>query len=213
MPEQHITDVEVWLLRHGETRAQTGEEMSLDPGLSEEGTRQAFAAGKLLEQMHFDLVLVSPLKRTYQTFMHAVKGGLSHDSAGYDTRLVENIIPGGYLPLLPYPYHTGIQPDKYDAWDQSPEKRIESLRSEIREMPEKGIRRVLLVSHGAFFSDLLASCIVDNCGNKNGSFISRMDNGALSMLKISQDETKFSMLVLWNHQPLKNIFSGEFYAV
>lgn len=93
--------IEVWLLRHGESRAQSGEETGLDTGLSGSGKRQAQAAGAFLKGFSFDLVLVSPLKRAEETFFSAREGGLSCTEACCDSRLIENMPYGGYLPLFP----------------------------------------------------------------------------------------------------------------
>ncbi len=105
MPEENSSGkkagIEVWLLRHGESLAQTGEENGLDTGLSEFGKRQARAAGAFLKDLCFDLVLVSPLKRAEETFFSAREAGLFCTEACCDSRLVENMPCGGYLPLFP----------------------------------------------------------------------------------------------------------------
>lgn len=59
----------VFLLRHGETKgAQEGTYYGrTDHILSENGVRQAQAAGKRLERVKFDAIYVSPLRRCVQT--------------------------------------------------------------------------------------------------------------------------------------------------
>lgn len=205
--------LEVWMLRHGETLAQTGAEYSLDPGLSSKGILQARAAGELLRNTHFDLILLSPLKRCLETYCHAQNTGLRGEELFYDTRIVENALPDTYTSLLPYDFFPGPEEDTHNAWNLSSEKRVVALRGDFAQMFEKNVRRLLLISHGAFLNDFLSSYVTHESNTRNQGFCFRMDNGAISMLNHAFGDAAYSMLVFWNYIPGYDHFSGSFYHV
>lgn len=77
VPWDHVTLPTLWILRHGETEwSRSGQHTGLtDIPLTERGEDQARAAAPKLADVHFDLVLSSPLKRARTT---AALAGFEH---------------------------------------------------------------------------------------------------------------------------------------
>ena len=66
----------VYLIRHAQSRFNVSKlnENYIDERDSEltiNGINQATHLGKILESIHFDIILISPLRRALQTFYHA----------------------------------------------------------------------------------------------------------------------------------------------
>ena len=78
---------QIWLVRHGESKAQSGEDSDgCDPELSDLGRKQAKRLIAPLRDIIFDQILVSPLKRAWQTFEFSLAKGRRVE---YDSRVVE----------------------------------------------------------------------------------------------------------------------------
>lgn len=58
---------ELYLVRHGQSKAQTGEDNGCDPELSEKGLLQAKCLGKRLKSIKFDRIISSSMTRAFQT--------------------------------------------------------------------------------------------------------------------------------------------------
>ena len=91
----------IWLVRHAQSKSQTGEtEDWLDPELSELGIKQAQRLAEPLSKLDLDLVLVSPMKRGWQTYEQAK---IPAGKAEFDSRLIEGNwgAPDAYAGYVP----------------------------------------------------------------------------------------------------------------
>ncbi|OGV53179.1 MAG: hypothetical protein A2017_04675 [Lentisphaerae bacterium GWF2_44_16] len=189
----------IWLVRHAESKAQTGEEQSLDASLSKTGVRQAKRLKKILPEITFDKIYVSPLKRARQTFEHS---GVARKNVFFDSRLVE-IIPGNaYDEFLPYrdiaPYGKA---DKHNAWKKDHFKRLHDFLSDVHKM--KKTENILIVSHAMALSALLKVFIFGLSDELTGtdSRYCLMNNASISVLEIGEKEKKgFDKLLAWNYR-------------
>jgi len=149
----------LWVVRHGQSKAQTGEEEVLNPNLSEVGVEQARSLSSVIGPMQFDHVRLSPLIRAWKTYLLS---GASCDDTAFDSRLVEcTLTPGrnyDYSPLLPYTTPDIGRPDRFNAWNQDPAARIASLVAELKRLPGS---RILLVGHCGIFH-VLRSYLLSN---------------------------------------------------
>ena len=186
--------LDVFVLRHGQSRAQTGEELGKDTGLSEHGRIQAKKAGEILSLSVWDRILCSPLLRAVETLecLHLQE----KDSVGVvkDIRLAEN---------------TGKE-------DDNPGGRAESLLRELSDMAsgEPAVRRVLIISHAMFLSSLLEVFICPSgaeaeheCG-----VYARLGNARLGFLRIPRQTGMMRVVAGWNISPqdLQNSEDGSF---
>jgi broad specificity phosphatase PhoE len=149
------------LVRHGESRANTGELRSHEFGdhaipLSERGQEQARQAGQSIgkEFLTGALAYVSPYKRTRETLQHLLAGaGVEAPDRIYDDpRLRE--VEHGYEPIEPqeklrethgwfyYRFRGGESPA--DCYDRT----SSFLESMMRQVERKKTDRVLIVTHG-----------------------------------------------------------------
>ena len=140
----------IWLVRHGESTAQAQRKHDPDPELSRRGLAQASALHEALQPIHFDHILISPLKRTRRTYELARPRGRR---IAFDSRLIECHFDVDYARLLPYTTPDGdIQPDEHDAWLWPADRRVRSLLDTIDRIEA---RHVLLVAHWGILSLLL----------------------------------------------------------
>lgn len=185
----------IWLFRHGESRAQTGEESWIDPALTEQGRRQAAKTGEHLAGMQFDRICISPLRRARESYEVAQPKGTR---VAFDIRLVECSYGRTYDPLLPYATPAYAVADGEDAWILPACDRVEQL---IRDLRVSRDQSVLLIGHWAFFSMCAAhvlgvSPLVEPFpGQTKTSLL--MDNAALSLLVLDH-ERYGDAIVLWN---------------
>jgi len=152
MTEQHSP--ELWLVRHGETewsrvRKHTGR---TDLPLTPDGESAARALAPRLRDVHFDLVLSSPLRRALTT---AERAGLRPepepdavewdygDYEGVTTKEIRETVPGWRVWRGPVPNGETIEDVARRA-----DSVIRRVRAEARE-------RAILVAHG-HFSRILA---------------------------------------------------------
>lgn len=139
----------VTVVRHGQSRSQTGEEFSIDPNLSELGEEQARSLAKVFAGESFDHICLSPLIRARRTY--ELSGAESEDVA-FDSRIVEcTLTPGSnydYSPLLPYRTPPIARADIHNAWNDEPPARIASLVRHLKALPG---RRILLFGHCGIF--------------------------------------------------------------
>ena len=141
----------IWLIRHGESRAQSGEDRDVrDPELSEKGRDQAVRLKGALAGVRFDRALVSPLRRAWQTFELS---GIDAAEAQYDSRLVEHPWDfDGYAALLPLELPSIAAPDRHAAFDLPTVQRARALVAELGVGEECD---VALFSHWGLLSRLL----------------------------------------------------------
>jgi len=181
----------IWLVRHGQSRSQSGEDPDvLNPALSERGREQARRLAGPLCSLSFNTILVSPLKRTWQTYEYA------QPAAGhveFDSRLIESDwgINRYYESILPVAAPGMVCADRHDAWLVDVAKRSQSLVESLLRAPEE---KILLFGHWGIFNNLLHTFTgMDICGV---SVLAPMDNTAISLLEI--DDQHRRVIRYWN---------------
>ena len=182
--------LDVFFLRHGQSKAQTGEETSLDSGLSESGRIQIGKAAAALKGISFDRILVSPLARAGETAEIIVAG--RPDPVLTDERLTEN---------------TGSLQDH-------PAERAKSLYDELCRLAEKNmVQRILLISHALFCSTFLNGVFGVDSLPLIKPLYARLGNGRMGWLRISRRKDDPDILAGWNFSPqdLQNPQNGSFY--
>jgi broad specificity phosphatase PhoE len=142
--------MDIWFIRHGESKAQTEEEYSFDSNLTELGVQQANRLQSAVAGIDFYHIFISPLRRARQTFECL---NISQNiSCEFDSRLIE-FLPD-YSSLLPYEelpdYAT---PDRYNAWLDNRESGLDDFYRHIKTI-QSG-RPVLIVAHGGVIQYLL----------------------------------------------------------
>jgi len=195
MPEVKEGAARLWLVRHAQSAAQTGEELSIDSGLSALGRQQAARLAEPLGRLHFDAIFLSPLKRTRQTFELS---GATASHIEFNTLLLEDMLEGGYAPILPYgtlPDY-GL-PDTHNAWPRTTLERVDAFLDEIAKIsiskPD-----VLVVSHAMFLNVMLHRLF--GAGIAHGHLNSHPSNASISLFIRSEGSERFDALSLWNFQ-------------
>lgn len=172
--------MELYLVRHGETRSNTGEDDSCDSVLTEKGIMQAEYLGKYLENIHFDKIYSSHLIRAVQTAAAVAKYQQGEPEIIVVPELAERGITSEFVPdkerlekaysklvyaddLINKDFHGDIERSEnvlrrlvFDpAYLNTSETKIKG-ENEIRYNPEK----ILIVAHGG-----LNACILSNLVN------------------------------------------------
>jgi probable phosphoglycerate mutase len=185
---------ELWLARHGETewsRAHRHTGMT-DIPLTDEGIRQAQALGRRLRDVHFDLVLTSPLLRARATAEEAGFDELetSDDLVEFDYGRYEGVT------------FADIQRERpgWNLWrDGCPEGetavQVGARADRVLERVLMVSGRVLVVSHG-HTSRILGARFVGLPAEAGGSLA--LDVASLSMLGYEHDRP---VILFWNERP------------
>lgn len=200
MPKKQNTpsSKKLWLVRHGESKAQTGEQYSFDADLSALGERQSKKLSPFFSKLKFDRIYISPLRRARQTFEIGVPGKCR--KVFFDSRLVEILPSESYSQMLPYEIVPDYaRSDVHNAWLKDPAERIEDFLNEIYGIPGQN---VLAVAHSAILSVLLNVFISSRFGriaNWLDCPYCKMDNAALSLLEIGA-ERKDDKMHFWNRE-------------
>jgi broad specificity phosphatase PhoE len=185
---------ELWVARHGETewsRAHRHTGMT-DIPLTDEGVRQAQALGRRLRDVHFDLVLTSPLLRARTTAEEAGFNELetSDDLVEFDYGRYEGVT------------FDDIQREQpgWNLWrDGCPEGETASqVGARVDRVLDRVLMvsgRVLVVSHG-HTSRILGARFVGLPAEAGGSLA--LDVASLSMLGYEHDRP---VILSWNQSP------------
>ena len=189
---------ELTLLRHAQSKAQTGEQPWLDPDLSEFGQRQARSLNNAFSDRRFKLAVISPLLRTRRTFELA---RIRAERIQFDSRLVEVTLNRGrgydYRTILPYPTPGYGEPDVAEMWTSAAGIRVASLLAELRGRTES----VLLVGHCGIFHVMrlyLSGDPIDGEPVVDESVRSKlMDNAAISTAELGTTP-RGDRIVEWN---------------
>jgi len=184
----------LWLVRHAESRGNTGEESDMDPPLTPTGEEQARTLQRSLGGIRFDRIYLSPLKRTRRTFELSA---LSADHVVFDSRLLEWRPLEAYQELLPYEalpdYALG---DDHDAWVTDFAERIGSFAEEVRALR---FRHVLAVTHGGTACSICNALVGRRPGEQpRPAGMRPMHNTGIGQLCLSEDGAACSV-GMWNH--------------
>ncbi len=186
----------IYLVRHGESLAQTGEckEDDLNPGLSPLGVAQAKRLNPLFEGFFFDRIIISTLQRAIQTYQYA---GPKGNKAVYDSRLIEGDygIADYYLSIkgLSATLPAIAGPDLHNAYLVPPATRVVSLIDDLLASPDKTF---LLFGHFGIFGLLLNYFLGISTDDKIS--LSKMDNTSISLLEVHDDGKR--SIGFWNER-------------
>ena len=183
----------IWLIRHGESKAQTMEQYSFDADLSDLGVAQAEALQEALKdkKITFSEVHISPLRRARQTFEALnIDKNISEaklTQCFFDIRLIEEMPAESYQTLLPYeklPNYAVVINES--EWLDHMSERIEKFCDNLV-MNEKLSGDILIVCHMGVLNHLVRkfqSYCTDKSGNGDYFYF---HNCSYSVLEITDD--------------------------
>ncbi len=189
----------IYVIRHGQSRAQTGEEPWLDPALTEHGIRQAEQLRNAFTGRTFDHIRISPLQRARETFRLS---GASGADVRFDSRLVECTLDRGpgfdYREALPYVTPPLAEPDRADMWNRPSGDRVRSLLDELRSLPGS---EILMFGHCGLFAVLRWQIVGEpverepDFSGENRRFL--IANTAMGVIRLGDSDAE-DRLVAWN---------------
>ncbi len=151
----------IWLVRHGESKAQTMEQYSFDADLSDLGLAQAQALQEVITEknINFTEVYISPLKRARQTFdalnINNCISQCELTKTFFDVRLIEEMPAASYQTLLPYEKLADYAPlINTDEWLEPLSQRIESFCDNLV-MNDALTDNILIVCHMGVLNHLM----------------------------------------------------------
>ena len=183
----------IWLVRHGESKAQTMEQYSFDADLSDWGVAQAKSLQQALNEKNltFREVHISPLRRARQTFEALdIDKNISEaklTKCFFDIRLIEEMSATSYQTLLPYEtlpnYATVINEEE---WLDPLNERIKKFCDNLV-MNEDLCGDILIVCHMGVLSHLVRK-FQSYCASSNESLdYYYFHNCSFSILEITDD--------------------------
>lgn len=182
---------QMWLVRHGESKSQTGEDDDqCNPPLSDRGREQAIRLRDRLADLAFDRTLVSPLMRAWQTFELS---GVDRASAEFDSRVMESEWgnPDFYVPVLPLTVPDSAATDRHLAYGQAVEQRATAVIEEFLEAEEV---RWLVFGHWGVCGRLFAAFV--GADVHDWSLLPSMDNTGISVFEV--DDAGRRWVRYWN---------------
>ena len=182
---------QIWLVRHGQSRSQSAEDADVvDPELSELGRRQAERLVNPLHNLRSDLILISPLRRAWQTYQLS---GIRNGYCKFDSRLIESDwgIDGWYKEILPVKTPGIAEPDDHNAWLEPVEKRVAKL---LADLLKDASRKMVLFGHWGIFNHIFAA--FTGIDRTKTSVSAPMDNTAISLLELDDDQNH--IIRYWN---------------
>ncbi len=181
----------IWLVRHGQSQSQSAEDDDVvDPELSKLGRQQATRLVRPLQDLDLDLILISPLRRAWQTYQLS---GIQNSRCEFDSRLIESDwgITGWYKDIVPVATPELAEPDDHNAWLEPVEKRTANLMADLLKKPDANM---LLFGHWGIFNHIFAEFVgIDRTQN---NVRAPMDNTAISLLELDDNEQR--IIRYWN---------------
>lgn len=172
------------LVRHGQSQEQSGESIDgVNPPLSSLGIRQSLRLKERLAGERFDLALVSPLARAYETYRIAET---SVGEAAFDSRLIEvDFFENWYSHMAGYVPAADLPVRNATGWLIPVEARTQDL---VRELLTIKHERVLLFAHQGIFKQLIGAWL----GLPGDAFMYGviLGNTSLTGLTLSDDGTR-----------------------
>ncbi len=151
----------IWLVRHGESKAQTMEQYSFDADLSSLGLSQAQALQEVITEknINFSEVHISPLRRARQTFealnLDNCISQCKLTTCFFDVRLIEEMPAASYQTLLPYEKLPDYgQLINTDEWLELLPQRIENFCDNLV-MNDALMGNILIVCHMGVLNHLM----------------------------------------------------------
>lgn len=174
--------MKIYLVRHGESESNAkGIIGSLETGLTEKGIAQAKELGEKLskENIPFDVVYCSNMRRGRQTLEEFIKAGLNvNEDKIFTTDLINEIDRKEFEGKPTTEYYaardaSGLDPNEYKCEGGESEMDVRKRAMEFKEMVEKsGFENILVISHGHFLGQLTSIYDIKDIGrNGNGSLL------------------------------------------
>lgn len=184
----------LYLVRHGQSRSQTGEAdpADVDPDLSRRGRQQAIRLRRALRGVEPDLVVVSTLRRAWLTLELS---RITAPSMRFDSRLIESDwgIRGLYAGIRGAPLPALARPDRQHAELRPVRARVRSLLTELLAGRAKTI---VLVGHWGVFGHLFQAFLRIPPAARAG--LNDSDNASVSLLEVAADGSR--RLRYWNER-------------
>lgn len=189
----------IWLVRHGQSKSQTGEDTdTVNPELSSLGEQQAKRLVEPLKDTFFDVILISPLKRAWQTYELSEAKSQHRE---FDSRVVESNwgIEGWYKQILPLNTPNIAKQDSYDAWLKDVEVRSSEFLQDVLNRPES---EYIVFGHWGVFNTIFHIYT-----GSMKTIMAPMHNTGISLLEV--DENKNRIIRFWNeHSHVKDLLDG-----
>jgi broad specificity phosphatase PhoE len=182
---------QIWLVRHAQSKSQTGEDKDgRNPELSDLGRQQAQRLIAPLRKLDLDCILISPLKRAWQTYQFSQ---VHAPCIVFDSRVAESNwgIPDYYLGILPLATPNIAQPDRHHAWLKPAEERAAELVTDLLSQEKE---RILLFGHWGIFVFIFRAFAGIESDEK--ALQATMDNAGISLLEIDHETRRY--LRFWN---------------
>jgi broad specificity phosphatase PhoE len=186
----------IWLVRHGQSKSQSGEDDdTVNPELSSLGEQQAKRLIEPLKDTFYDVIIISPLKRAWQTYE------LSEATSEYrefDSRAIESNwgIEGWYREILPLKTPNVARQDKYDAWLEDVEARASEFLQHLLNRPES---QMLVFGHWGIFNTIFHLYT-----GSMKTIMAPMNNTGISLLEVDENQNRF--IRFWNeHSHVKDL--------
>jgi len=185
---------ELLLIRHGQSQAQSGEDPDqVNPALSARGQQQAGRVAGVLAAFKPALVVVSPLRRAWQTYMACAVPGVR---VVFDSRIAEGNWgnPDFYAGIQPVCTPDFGAPDMHDAWKLPAEQRAAAL---LNDLLACGIARIAIIGHWGIFRELFRVFCADGQASMVTA-VATMDNCAIARLAVDERGTR--VIHAWNER-------------
>lgn len=181
----------IWLVRHGESKSQTGESSDhINPELNERGKKQAAKLEYRLGDVNPDWIIISPLPRAWQTCelaqVHAWR-------TEFDSRLIELDWGKSHIheTILPVETPEFAKPDRHNAWLQTDDERTTALVGDLLATDKE---RILLFVHWGVFSLILLT--FTGLITPHNTIRATMDNAGVSLLEVDGKRNRY--IRYWN---------------
>jgi broad specificity phosphatase PhoE len=179
----------ICIIRHGESLSQINKTVcGINPDLSEAGEAQSISLREMMKKMSPSLVLLSPLRRAYRTF---ILSELVCDRVEFDGRLLEG--EWEEAPNYPETIYDGISkvaPIKNLKWHQEDfDTRVSNLVSEMR---ASDVENLLIFSHSGTINLILKKLLNVE---PHGETSFQVENASLTKLELNGNSslmTKFN---------------------
>jgi len=185
---------ELLLIRHGQSQAQSGEDADqVDPALSARGRQQAGRVADVLAAFKPDLVVISPLRRAWQTYAACAVPGVP---VVFDSRVAEGNWgnPEFYAGIQPVRTPAFGAPDTQDAWKIPTEQRAAAF---LNDLLANGIARIAVIGHWGIFRELFRVFCADGQGAAV-TVVANTDNCAVARLAVDEHGTR--VIRAWNER-------------
>lgn len=192
-PTEELRGTYVYLVRHAQSKGQTGQQEQVDPELSELGVQQCAELGRALSAVPFDLALLSPLRRCLSTFTQA---GLRAKRTRVDSRLIELGSVSFYENHLPFAKPDWAEDDRFpQAWAADPVARVDTLLAELDTLPSG---RVLCVAHTGVLAVMLQRFMATSVGVAEPLLNCRASNASISVLGLRTPRFGQRCMLQWS---------------